>query len=152
MPHTPEQKKAYDKAYRAANKEKRAAQDRAWYETHKEHRADYITAYYAANKDSVDATCKAWAQANHEKVLGYKQVWNDANKEWKRAWALANHPEWFRKAYDPNCRPFPATLDLVSGLWFRCERTFLPAPDKSLAAHLAAAIIVIDERLAEGAA
>jgi hypothetical protein len=94
----------------------------------------------------VDDSVKAWQAANHEKVLGYKQAWNVANKNHKRAWDMTNHPERFRKAYDPLCRPFPARL--IDGEWIRCERTLLRAPDTSLAVRVAAAIIIIEERLA----
>jgi hypothetical protein len=61
---------------------------------------------------------------------------------------MVARPEQYRKAYDPNHPYGPKRL--LDGEWVRLapsECTFLPAPDKSPAAHLAAALIVIDERL-----
>jgi hypothetical protein len=98
------------------------------------------------------AYLKAWRASHKERCAALEKVWYIANKERRavaqRAHDMAARPERFRKAYDPNCRPFPATLDLETGEWVRCEPTLLRAPDTSLAARVAAAIIVIEERRA----
>jgi hypothetical protein len=99
-----------------------------------------------------EAADKAWREANKERRAATDKAWYEANADRVRARNMIKHPEQYRKAYDPNCRPFPATLDLVSGCWVRCEQTLLRAPDTSLAAHVAAALIIIEERLAEEAA
>ena len=100
--------------------------------------------------------CKdaAYKAANQVKVAAYNETYHKAyqaaNADRIRARKMVLRPQDFRKAYDLNCRPFPATYDPAVGEWVRCKQTFLPAPDKSPEAHLAAALIVIDERLAEG--
>jgi hypothetical protein len=96
----PEAKKAYDKAYRAANKGRKAAWLKAWKE---------------ANKARVAACNRAWRAANREKVSAYDRThgaaYYEAHKDERRAYNMSRHPEKYRKAYDPNRRPFPATLD-----------------------------------------
>jgi hypothetical protein len=107
------------------------------------------------------ATAK-WMAANPEKVKAARAAYH-ASPEGKavtaayhaspevrardRALDMARRPERFRKAYDPNCRPFPARYDPSLGQWVRCKQITIPAPDKSPATHLATALIVIDERL-----
>jgi len=59
----PFDKKACDKAYREANKEKLAAQNKAWREANK----DKIKAYREANKDKRNAQGKAWREANKDR-------------------------------------------------------------------------------------
>ena len=51
---------AYNKAYDAANKERRAATKKAWYE---------------ANKEKVAASHKAYYEANREKLLAYAKAY-----------------------------------------------------------------------------
>jgi hypothetical protein len=114
----PEARKAYAKAWNEANKERRADNDKAYVAAHRDERRAYEAAYYEKHKDEI------------------------------RANNMVNRPWMFRKAYDPNCRPFPATYDPVVGGWVRCERTLLPAPDTSLAVRVAAAITMIEEELA----
>ena len=103
--------KAYDKAYREANKERIAArgkayreankerikvnraaryqankekilaQSKAYYETNKEKILARHKAYYEANKERITARHKVYNQANKEKILEYTKVYNQANKE-----------------------------------------------------------------------
>jgi hypothetical protein len=131
---------AYSKVWYAANKERLRTIRKAWNEANKEKRAASNKALYGANKERVNAASRAWYAANKE----------HANAG-RRARDLINRPERFRKAYDPN-HPY-GPKQLLDGEWVRLERsecTFLRASDTSPAAHLAAALIVIDERLAEG--
>jgi hypothetical protein len=129
-------------AYYEANAEKAKQNARDWHAANKER----AKAYKDANKERDAATYKAYYAANADRMKAYRI----ANADRMRAWQMANHPERYRKAYDPNCRPFPARYTPGEG-WVRCEQTTLPAPDKSLAARLAAAIIIIEDRLAEAA-
>ena len=65
---------AYNKAWRAANKERKRANHKAWYEANKEsHRANN-KAWYEANKERVSARGKARYEANIEKELAYSRV------------------------------------------------------------------------------
>jgi hypothetical protein len=70
MAYTPEQRKAYDKAYRAANKERRATNDKAYCATEHgtQRRAAAFKAWYGANRDRKAAALKAWKADNPEKV------------------------------------------------------------------------------------
>jgi hypothetical protein len=149
----PEAEKAYQKAYRAANKERMSAVQKAWNEANKARKAAVNKAWRATNKEKVATGKKGWAQANKERKAASNKAWAQTNpakvSASNRAWNLANRPEQYHKAYDPN-NPY-GPKQLLDGEWVRLERsacTFLPAPDTSLAAHLAAALIVIDERLA----
>ena len=66
MAWTKEERAAYNKAYRKANKEKLDAKDKA---------------YRKANKEKIAARNKAYKEANKEKVTAYKKSWFEANKE-----------------------------------------------------------------------
>jgi hypothetical protein len=70
MAYTPEQRKAYYKAYRAANKERRATNDKAYCATEHgtQRRAPAFKAWYGANRDRKAAALKAWKADNPEKV------------------------------------------------------------------------------------
>lgn len=63
---TPEEKRAYH---------------RAWYEKNKDHARAQQRAWYAANKDRVAATRRKWYEANKEKVLAAGKAWKAANPE-----------------------------------------------------------------------
>ena len=137
MPYKdPEKRKA---AQRKANQKWRASHQ------------DSIKASRAAYRASPEGKAVTAAYNARPEVRARDRARDATNKERRdrrRALDMARHPERFRKAYDPNCRPFPATYDPDVGEWVRCERTLLRASDASLAAHAAAALIVIDERLA----
>jgi hypothetical protein len=126
MPYAdPEAAKAYRKA-RVRDPEKERERDRRRYAANPEKKCEEVRKYREAHPEKMAVRTAAY-----------------------RPRRMALRPELYRKAYDPNCRPFPATLDLASGEWVRCERTLLSAPGSSLAARVAAALIVIEERLAE---
>jgi len=72
---------ATHKAYLKANKEKIAAKYKARYEANREVLLDWQKAYAAANKEKIAARNKAYRKANKEKVAAYKKSWFEANKE-----------------------------------------------------------------------
>lgn len=57
MPKSPEEKRAYQKAYRERNKEKRNAEYRKWYATHG-------AAYREKNKEKIAARHRVWHTEN----------------------------------------------------------------------------------------
>jgi hypothetical protein len=156
---TPAEKRVYDKAYREANKERRATYHKAWCAANKERKAASNKAWREANKEKVAEGKKGWAVANPDKRLEscakYRETHQAAILAYHngrgRDLDRANRPQNYRKAYDPN-HPY-GPKQLLDGEWVRLERsacTLLRASDTSPEAHLAAALIVIDERLAEG--
>tara|TARA_A100000172_G_scaffold32850_1_gene19703 strand:- start:6 stop:605 length:600 start_codon:yes stop_codon:yes gene_type:complete len=72
-----EDKIAYMKVWRKANKEKLAVRQKAYYQSNKEKVKAYNKAWYEANKEKI----KAYNEANKEKKKAYKKAWNEANKE-----------------------------------------------------------------------
>ena len=80
MAYSPEQRKAYDKAYRAANKERRATNDKAYCATEHgtQRRAAAFKAWYGANRDRKAAALKALYPDDHSdadfvvKLNGYE--------------------------------------------------------------------------------
>ena len=72
-----EKKKAYDKAYFKANKDKILAQNKAWYEANKNEKK----AYYEANKDKIKARKKAYFKANKDKILAQQKEYYEASKD-----------------------------------------------------------------------
>ena len=78
MPHKgPEKRKAYNAAYREANKEKA----KAYREGNKEKANAYSKAYYEANREKLNASSKAYYEANREKLNASSRAYREANKE-----------------------------------------------------------------------
>ena len=74
MPHKDKEvRKAYQKAYYEANKEK----IKAYQEANKEK----IEAYYEANKEKIAERHKAYKEANKEKITEYCRTYKQDNKE-----------------------------------------------------------------------
>ena len=76
-----EQRLAYAKAYREANKEKIAAQKKAYREANKEEVSTHRKAYYYANQERMLAKRKAYVEANKEEVYAQKKAYYYANKK-----------------------------------------------------------------------
>ena len=78
----PEDKRAYDAAYRQANKDKRreqhAAQHAAMTPEQRERKRAYNKAWRDANREHVRAVNAAWTTANPEKVREVRQRWRAA--------------------------------------------------------------------------
>tara|TARA_R110000772_G_scaffold160436_1_gene271576 strand:- start:222 stop:758 length:537 start_codon:yes stop_codon:yes gene_type:complete len=72
-----QEKKAYDKAYREANKDKIKVYQKAWQEANK----DKSKAYREANKDKKKAYNKAYDEANKEKKNAYMKVYHEAKRK-----------------------------------------------------------------------
>ena len=81
MAQSKEEKAAYQKAWREANKEKLPAYKRSWYANNKEKVAAMVRAYSKANKEKTVATKKAYYEANKKKLNAYKTAWCKVNKE-----------------------------------------------------------------------
>jgi hypothetical protein len=96
MALTHEERKAQQRAYYYANKEKLAAQAKGYREQHKaeiyarslawrranpDKVAEYSKTQYAKRKDIDLANNKRWRQENPEKELARCQAWREANKE-----------------------------------------------------------------------
>ena len=82
---TREEKAAYDKAYRAANREKVIAYSKAYYQTNRVRMLANQNTYNEANKEERTAYNKAYSQANKEKVIARKAKYREANLERKKA-------------------------------------------------------------------
>jgi len=105
MAQSKEEKAAYQRAYREANREKENAKKRAYHEANREKilarkkayreaNKEKIKAYREANKEKIDAYQRAYREANREKVLAYKKTYYETNKEkvltYARAYKKAN--------------------------------------------------------------
>jgi 5-methylcytosine-specific restriction endonuclease McrA len=86
-------RKAQNKAYYEANKERIAARYKAYYEANKERIAARYKAHYQANKEKIKAYNKAHYEANKEKAIVTKKAYYEANKEEMKAYQAA-----YRKA------------------------------------------------------
>ena len=76
-----EKVRAYTKAYREANKDKIKVIKKAYREANKDKIAAKVSAYYEANKDKHKVTMKAYREANKEKVAATKKAWAVANAD-----------------------------------------------------------------------
>ena len=88
---TKQEKKAYNKAYRVANKEKEEAYNKAYRASNKEKAAAYHKAYREANKEKVLAYDKAYYQANREKRRAQSAAQTAANKHEHVVYYLPEH-------------------------------------------------------------
>ena len=80
-PKCREEKLAYAKAYRKANKEEISAKKKAYYEANKAKVKAQVKAYREANKETVAAARKAYREANKEEISAKKKAWDEANKD-----------------------------------------------------------------------
>ncbi len=78
---TPEESRAYYKAYREANMEKVLAREKAYREANKEKIKARKKAYYEANKKKKKVSDKAYREANKEKIKALQKAYREANKE-----------------------------------------------------------------------
>ena len=98
---TKEEKKAYNKAYKKANKDKSKAYNKAYREANK----DKLKAYREANKDKEKAYYEAYYEANKDKLNAYRKAYyeayyeanKDKEKARNKAYREANKDK--RKAY-----------------------------------------------------
>jgi len=74
MAQSKEEKTAYMKAYREANKEKIQANKRAYYKAN-------TKAYNEANKEKIQANKRAYYKANKEEFAAKSKAYYEANKE-----------------------------------------------------------------------
>ncbi len=74
-------KKAHNKAYRAANLEKIKARAKERYNANKEKSREYALEYRAANRDEINAKKRAYYAANKEKEKARLKAHNEANKD-----------------------------------------------------------------------
>ncbi len=91
-------KKVWGKAYREANKEKIAVKKKAYREANKEEIAVKKKAYYQANKEKMDAFMKAYREANKEEIAAHKKAYYQANKEKVDAYYQANKEKYAARA------------------------------------------------------
>lgn len=87
---TKEERKAYGKAWREANKGKLSAEKRAWYEKNKEAHKARSNAYYATNKKAMSKQRQAYRDANKERQKVQGAAWYSKNKEKAAKYALAS--------------------------------------------------------------
>jgi len=115
----------HKKAYREANKEKislqRKASDRAYREANKEKISLHKKAYYQANKEKINATAKVYREVNKEKIRADNKAWYQKNREKKIAWALT---------YQRNKQKTDSTYRLTKSLRVRV-RSALKGKNKS---------------------
>ena len=76
-----EKRRAYDKAYKEANKEELAAYKKAWYQANKEKIAAKHKAYYEANKKEITDYKRSYQKANKEEIASKRKRYYEANKE-----------------------------------------------------------------------
>ena len=111
-----EKRKAYQKAYYQANKEKikasQKANNKAYYEANKEEIKASRKDYYQTNKEEKKAYSKAWYEANKEKRKASSKAWYEANKEKKKAYKRVYENKRLKE--DPI---FRLLKNMRSGMW-----------------------------------
>ena len=83
MAQTKEEKKAYQRAYYIANKEKVMARAKAWDEANKEKVAARKAAWSEANRERLKANRRSHYVENRDAILSKQKEWRDSNKEIK---------------------------------------------------------------------
>ena len=108
-------RKASDKAYYEANKEKIKARDKAYREANKEK----IKAYREANKEKIKARQRAYREASPEKVKAYYEANREERKAWQRAYRetpAGKFSQYRRRAKIRNI-PFLIEFQQFEDLW-----------------------------------
>ena len=78
-------RKAYNKAYREANREELKAYQKSRYEANREEIRAKNKAYHEANREKINARQKAYYEANREKAKARHKAYHEANREEIRA-------------------------------------------------------------------
>ena len=78
MPYSKEERRAYDKAYKEANKDKIKEQSKAYREANKEKIKEQDRAYREANKEKIKERMKAYNQTPAGKKVRRIWDWKDA--------------------------------------------------------------------------
>ena len=81
MAHTPEERRAADRARYAENPEKKKTRSRAWIAAHPEEHRAHNKAYREAHPDQVKAAKAAYAKANPEKMRAAQERFKTAHSE-----------------------------------------------------------------------
>lgn len=77
MPYVdPEAKKAHDRQYRAANRERLVSASKAYYAANRERYSANAKGYRVANLEKVRATQRLYTARNKEKILAYRRIKN----------------------------------------------------------------------------
>ena len=114
MPYkNPEEAKAYHKAYREANREKKIIWNKAYREANKEDIAIKMKAYRQANKEHISGYNRAYRQANKEDIKAYLE----ANKEHIKAYRQANKERIKAKYKEYYCRTPKAKFNIKSAAY-----------------------------------
>lgn len=81
------------KASRLKKYDEYLAYNRAWKAANKDQRAEYNKAWREANKEHIAITSRVWYEANHEKQKAKRKIWRESNKGHESAYAK----EWRKK-------------------------------------------------------
>jgi hypothetical protein len=76
-----EERLAYAKAYRKANREEIVSKKKAYWEANKEELSAQKKTYYEANREAILAQKKTYRKANREAILAKNKAYYEANKE-----------------------------------------------------------------------
>jgi len=82
---SPEDQRAYNRRYYAANKAKLDARSKAWREANPDKRRATKARYYQSNAQAVNAAAKAWRKANPERAVAANRAWAKANRDKRNA-------------------------------------------------------------------
>tara|TARA_R110000765_G_scaffold259283_1_gene359451 strand:- start:91 stop:879 length:789 start_codon:yes stop_codon:yes gene_type:complete len=72
---------AYNKQYRAQNKDAIVLKKKQYSEKNKEKIAEYRKQYQVENKEKIAEYRKQWREINREKIAEYEKQWREINKE-----------------------------------------------------------------------
>ena len=136
MSYTKEERTAYDKAYREANREKIVAYKKTWYKANSDKTKAHSRAYREANLDKEKTRGKIYREANPNKINTYNKAWRKANpdkaKASTKAWQI-NNPDKLnayaakRRAIKLQCTPAWADLEAIKQVYADCEEINIAA-------------------------
>lgn len=87
---SPEQKAAYDREYRARNKERIAANKRAYAQANKEREAARVQTWVEANRERSNEIKRAWKERNPEHDKAYRAATAEVRRNVRKAYYDAN--------------------------------------------------------------
>jgi hypothetical protein len=101
MSQTPEEKRAHDRAYRLANRERDSARRKVYRAANREKLSAKDKIHYAAHKEERAERGRAWRAANPEKAMLYNALYRKNHAVQQKAHRAANREKYsaYSKAY-----------------------------------------------------
>ena len=122
---TPEEQKAYMKAYREKNKERLNEYSKQYYEENKEKVKEHQKEHYKQNKEKI----KEYFENNKDKIKEHQKAYREKNRERKVAYDKEYRDKNREKINDKNNQRLTERNDVSRKMAFNHRREWTPEED-----------------------